>query len=79
MKINDLTREVIGAAMEVHRVLGPGLLESVYEECLCHELSCGGSILSDKNRYLLSSKRLGLSVVTVLIYWCPTLWLLKSR
>jgi GxxExxY protein len=38
MGINDLTREVIGAAIEVHRVLGPGLLESTYEECLCHEL-----------------------------------------
>ena len=38
MQINDLTREVIGAAMEVHRALGPGLLESAYEECLCHEL-----------------------------------------
>jgi GxxExxY protein len=32
-----LTREIIGAAIDVHRVLGPGLLESAYEECLCHE------------------------------------------
>jgi len=37
MDINDLTGEVIGAAIEVHRILGPGLLESVYEECLCIE------------------------------------------
>jgi len=36
--INDLTGAVIGAAIEVHRVLGPGLLESAYEECLCFEL-----------------------------------------
>jgi len=36
--INDLTGQVIGAAMEVHRALGPGLLESVYEACLCMEL-----------------------------------------
>jgi len=38
MRINDLTREVIGAAIEIHRTLGPGLLESKYEECFCHEL-----------------------------------------
>ena len=36
--INDLTGKVIGAAIEVHKALGPGLLESAYEECLCHEL-----------------------------------------
>lgn len=38
MDINDLTGEVIGAAIEVHKILGPGLLESTYEECLCIEL-----------------------------------------
>ena len=38
MEINDLTGEVIQAAIEVHKTLGPGLLESTYEECLCHEL-----------------------------------------
>jgi GxxExxY protein len=38
----ELTQAIIGAAIEVHRVLGPGLLESAYEECLCHELSLRG-------------------------------------
>ena len=37
-----LTQAVIGAAIEVHRRLGPGLLESAYEECLCHELQLRG-------------------------------------
>lgn len=35
---NELSYEIIGAAIEVHRHLGPGLLESAYEECLCYEL-----------------------------------------
>lgn len=42
MKVNDLTRATIGAAIEVHRILGPGLLESAYEECLCRELALRG-------------------------------------
>jgi GxxExxY protein len=39
MEINSLTETIIGSAIEVHRALGPGLLESAYEQCLCHELS----------------------------------------
>jgi GxxExxY protein len=39
---NELSFEVIGAAIEVHRILGPGLLESAYEECLCYELEQRG-------------------------------------
>lgn len=39
MILNELTHQIIGAAIEVHRLLGPGLLESAYEECLAHELS----------------------------------------
>ena len=38
MKLNDLTYTIIGAAMKVHRILGPGLLESAYEACLAYEL-----------------------------------------
>jgi GxxExxY protein len=37
-----LTEKIIGAAIEVHRLLGPGLLESIYEEALCHEFDLRG-------------------------------------
>lgn len=39
MELNEITDTVIGAAIEVHRALGPGLLESSYELCLCRELN----------------------------------------
>ncbi|WP_404308406.1 GxxExxY protein [Neorhodopirellula lusitana] len=39
---DGLTEKIIGAAIEVHRLLGPGLLESIYEEALCHELQLRG-------------------------------------
>lgn len=39
---DSLSKEIIGAAIEVHRHLGPGLLESAYERCLCRELSVRG-------------------------------------
>jgi GxxExxY protein len=39
MNDDQLTHDIIGAAIEVHKTLGPGLLESAYEECLAHELT----------------------------------------
>jgi len=40
--INNLTYKIIGCAIEVHKELGPGLLESIYEKCLIHELKLNG-------------------------------------
>ena len=40
--MDNLTEQIISAAIEVHRVLGPGLLESIYEEAFCHELGLRG-------------------------------------
>jgi GxxExxY protein len=42
MRVNEITHDVIGAAMAVHRALGPGLLESAYQVCLCQELFLRG-------------------------------------
>ena len=39
LRYEELTERILGAVIEVHKVLGPGLMESAYEECLCHELN----------------------------------------
>ena len=41
-RLNEISRAIIGAAIEVHKILGPGLIESVYEECLKKELDLRG-------------------------------------
>ena len=45
MEFGELSNQVIGCAIEVHRELGPGLLESTYEQCFAHELKLGGITL----------------------------------
>ncbi|MCF8360797.1 MAG: GxxExxY protein [Prolixibacteraceae bacterium] len=42
MQFSEITEKIIGCAIEVHKQLGPGLLESAYEECLCYELYKSG-------------------------------------
>ena len=74
-KANELSKRVIGAAIEVHRTLGPGLLESAYEECLCHELDLLGipyrrQVLIDieyKGKLVKNAFRLDLLVDDLLI------------
>jgi GxxExxY protein len=51
LELNNLTGNIIGAAIEVHKILGPGLLESVYEECLCYEF-VGKGISFERQRPL---------------------------
>ena len=42
MQFDELSKKVIGCALKVHKTLGPGLLESAYEQCLCYELAQAG-------------------------------------
>ena len=56
----NLTEKVIGAAIEVHRRLGPGLLESAYEACLCRELELRGLSFERQKPLPLEYKGIGL-------------------
>ena len=60
MNINKLSSRIIGAAIEVHKALGPGLLESAYEECICHELITGGLSLERQKPLAVRYKRINL-------------------
>jgi GxxExxY protein len=55
-KADRLSREVIGAAIEVHRIMGPGLLESIYEKCLIHELRLRGLSCLDQRHVKIGYK-----------------------
>ena len=79
MHENEISEKTIGAAIEVHRILGPGLLESVYEEALCHELHLRGlkfvrqqsvpikKISSARLRVLCASALIGRQRIRI---WC---------
>jgi GxxExxY protein len=56
MKHEELTARIIGAAIEVHRHLGPGLLESVYETCLARELALQGIPFESQKQVLVHYK-----------------------
>ena len=57
---NDLTRKIIGLAIEVHRTLGPGLLESAYEACLIYELQKAGLKVEWQKDVLITYKEIKL-------------------
>lgn len=63
---DELTEKIIGAAIEVHRILGPGLLECIYEEALAIELSCA-VFLFNARRISMSTTRATPSRANVLI------------
>ena len=63
MHENEISEKIIGAAIEVHRILGPGLLESVYEEALCHELHLRGLKFLRQKMYLFHTKILNLEQI----------------
>jgi GxxExxY protein len=56
LRNSDITQAVLRAAIEVHKALGRGLLESAYEECLCHELKLRGLIYERQVELPLSYK-----------------------
>jgi GxxExxY protein len=55
-RADSLSREVIGAAIEVHRVIGPGLLESIYEKCLVRELELRGVPVLNQEEVVIDYK-----------------------
>ncbi len=60
MDINKLSSRIIGEAIEVHKALGPRLLESAYEECICYELSIGGLSLERQKPLAVQYKGINL-------------------
>jgi GxxExxY protein len=63
----ELTNQIIGAAIEVHRALGPGLLESAYQVCLCRELTLRQLPFEQQKPIPLDIKECCLIVAIVLI------------
>lgn len=62
MNENELSKIIIGCAIEVHRTLGPGLLESVYENCLLYELEENGLIVEKQVELPIEYKHINLEV-----------------
>lgn len=59
-KEDELSNSIIGAAIEVHKIIGPGVLESAYEECLCYELGRKGMAFERQKSLPLFYKNINL-------------------
>jgi GxxExxY protein len=69
MRASDLTPEIIGAAIKVHRKLGPGLLESAYEACLAYELEKLGLHVEQQKPVPLVYESVKMTAVSELTWW----------
>ena len=56
VELEDLVRQIIGAAIEVHKLLGPGFVESIYEQALCHELELQGILFKRQKEIAVDYK-----------------------
>ena len=68
----DLTKQIIGAAIEVHRHLGPGLLESAYQACLVHELRLRGLATSTEVQWRSSTREFTSTWASAWTSWLRT-------
>ena len=71
---DDFSRTVIGLAIDVHRELGPGLLESAYEECLAYELQQASIRFLRQEPVPIAYKGLCWTAATVWICWSKIGW-----
>lgn len=69
MTENELSNVVIGCAIKVHSALGPGLLESAYQECLFYELRAASLLVENRKRYHSCMKTLSLRAAIASICW----------
>ena len=76
MDLNELSYKIIGCAYDVHKILGPGLLESTYEKCLCFELEKLGIKYERQKELPINYK--GMIIFAVIGVFCIVFSLLKN-
>ena len=75
----DLSHAIIGSAIEVHRLIGPGLIESVYELALCRELWLRGMVSNGRSVYRSNTRDVRSAVTSSWTYWLKKRLLSKSK